>query len=364
MKKTKSILIILVFSLIIASSSLCLIFKQDEDISRWERRRLQQKPDFSVERVMTGTFAKEFATYLTDQFPLRDELRRLKAQIHFGLYRQKDNGGIYLSGGSASKIDPKINEGSVKHFLNRIDNVYSAYLKGTSCKSYYSIIPDKNYFLAESGGYAHLDYDELYRVLKKELSYMTEIDIRDKLTIEDYYNTDTHWKQECITDVADEIRKQMGLSLVDNYEEKTLGDFYGVYYGQSALPLSSDTIKYLTNKEIESCTVKNFEKGTEVKVYNESDYNNLDSYDFFLCGAVPMLEINNPKGEKGTELVIFRDSFGSSLTPLLISSYSKITLIDIRYIAPELIGDYVEFTNQDVLFIYSTLLVNSSSTLK
>ena len=40
------------------------------------------------------------------------------------------------------------------------------------------------------------------------------------------------------------------------------------------------------------------------------------------------------------------------------------TLVDTRYIAPALLGDYVDFTNCDVLFLYSTLVLNESSVLK
>jgi len=62
--------------------------------------------------------------------------------------------------------------------------------------------------------------------------------------------------------------------------------------------------------------------------------------------------------------VLFRDSFGSSLAPLLIEFYSKITLIDMRYINSNNYLEMIEFDNQDVLFLYSTLIVNNSSTLK
>ena len=64
------------------------------------------------------------------------------------------------------------------------------------------------------------------------------------------------------------------------------------------------------------------------------------------------------------ELVIFRDSFGSSLAPLFIEGYKKITLIDIRYIHPNMLSQFIEFNNQDVLFIYSTSVLNNSETLK
>ena len=61
--------------------------------------------------------------------------------------------------------------------------------------------------------------------------------------------------------------------------------------------------------------------------------------------------------------MIFRDSFGSSLAPLLIEGYEKITLVDIRYMHSNLLPNYIEFTDQDVLFLYSTMVLNSSSML-
>ena len=64
------------------------------------------------------------------------------------------------------------------------------------------------------------------------------------------------------------------------------------------------------------------------------------------------------------ELVVFRDSYGSSLAPLFIEGYKRITLIDIRYMHPNMIENFVKFNNQDVLFIYSTSVLNNSETLK
>ena len=42
----------------------------------------------------------------------------------------------------------------------------------------------------------------------------------------------------------------------------------------------------------------------------------------------------------------------------------QITVIDTRYINPSLLSDYVDFDSCDVLFLYSTLLLNDSYTLK
>ena len=62
--------------------------------------------------------------------------------------------------------------------------------------------------------------------------------------------------------------------------------------------------------------------------------------------------------------LIFRDSFGSSIVPLLVPFYKKITLVDLRYINMNLVNNYITFNNQDVLFLYSTLIVNNSFILK
>lgn len=89
-----------------------------------------------------------------------------------------------------------------------------------------------------------------------------------------------------------------------------------------------------------------------------------DPYEMFLNGADALLVIDNPKGEKERELIIFRDSFGSSLAPLLIESYSKITLVDTRYINSALLGEFIDFDDQDVLFIYSSGPLNNSLAMK
>ena len=201
--------------------------------------------------------------------------------------------------------------------------------------------------------------------MRNDLSYMTEIDIRDTLSTESFYYTDTHWRQEKITATADKIRKEMGMTPLGEFAEENAGDFYGVYYGQSALSLPAEPINYLRNEITDKATTYNYETEKEAPVYNKDKLTeSLDRYDLFLSGPCSLMDINNPSGEKGKQLIIIRDSYGSSLAPLLMSDYEKTVLIDTRYIAPELIGNYVDFENSDVLIMYSTMLVNSSSTIR
>ena len=84
----------------------------------------------------------------------------------------------------------------------------------------------------------------------------------------------------------------------------------------------------------------------------------------FLSGSLSLLTIENPNTRTDKKLIMFRDSFGSSIAPLLISGYSQITLVDIRYIHPDYLGQFVDFESCDVLFLYSTLVLNHSDTIK
>ena len=77
-----------------------------------------------------------------------------------------------------------------------------------------------------------------------------------------------------------------------------------------------------------------------------------------------LLTIENPNADTDRELVIFRDSFSSSLAPLLVPGYAKVTLADIRYLPSSQMGKYLTFTDQDVLFLYSAPVLNNSETLK
>jgi hypothetical protein len=77
--------------------------------------------------------------------------------------------------------------------------------------------------------------------------------------------------------------------------------------------------------------------------------------------------VDIPLNEDGKNLIMFRDSYGSSIAPLLLEGYSKIILIDSRYIHSNFIQNVISFENLeniDVLFIHSTTILNEASILK
>lgn len=342
---------------------LCIMvwFTPDSERSVSERRELKQMPELTWESVLSGRFMSNFEDYSLDQFPFRDTFRSFKALTAL----KSDNNDIYVADGVINSMDYPLNEDKLSYASNRFLNVYNMYLKDAGCRLFFSIIPDKNYFYAEENGYLAIDYDKLVNQMTAENDYMTYLDIFPYLAGESYYRTDTHWRQECLDEVADILLAGMGNPVETEYEEvQAEGDFYGVYYGQAALPFEPDKINYLTNAVIEGFEVYDYGNGKAIPVYDESQMGEDDPYELFLGGPSSLVTIDNPACDTGRHLIVFRDSFGSSLSPLLAQGYSKTTLIDIRYIQPAMLKNFVDFTDADVLFIYSTMVLNNSDTLK
>lgn len=363
--KTKNKVVTVVMFVFLVGLAVFCIFKTPGTFSDSERRALAQFPELSWKSIQSGEFMTEFEGYTLDQFPLRDKLRSLKAVCTFYLYGQKDNNDIYIADGYASKLEYPMKEESMDRAAQRFAHVYDKYLADNDTKVYFSIIPDKNYFLAEENGYLALNYNAFFSRMKENMAYAEYIDITDMLTTEDFYRTDTHWKQENLVPIAKELGTKMGTALTGEYEVKTLDNpFYGVYYGQSALPLPAEELKYLTSETLENCKVYDFQNNKETSVYDMEKAYGKDPYEMFLSGSLSLMTIENPTAVTEKELILFRDSFGSSIAPLLAEGYRKITLVDIRYIHPDMLGKYIEFDNQDVLFLYSTLVLNNGETIK
>ena len=173
-----------------------------------------------------------------------------------------------------------------------------------------------------------------------------------------------------VTQESDEIGIQLdGANSNDvqnmQYEVVKLNTpFYGVYYGQAALPVQPDALAYLDNDVLSECKVYDHENNREIPMYDLKLAEGRDGYEMYLSGALSVVAIENPNAGSEKELVIFRDSFGSSIAPLLVENYAKVTLIDIRYLNESMIGEFVDFSNQDVLFLYSTSVLNNESSFR
>lgn len=358
-----AIICIMFFALILIIPILFFIFP-DRDISLSERRRLQQAPNMTAHSVFSGKWQSDLEAYAPDQFPMRDSMRAIKAAANFAVLGRLDNNGLFSLEGSLCKLDYPLNESQVLLGTKKLNEIKNKYLSGSRC--WFSVIPDKGYFAGDGSiPYPAMDYLRLRSLLEENIEDMEYIHLFPSLSLSDYYLTDAHWQQHRLQPVTDSLAAAMGFThpMLSDYEENTLAGFSGVYAGQWALPVSDEDMIYLTDSSTQSAVVYDWEEKAEFPVYRPEKFTGTDPYDLYLGGARALLEITTGAGT-GRELLLFRDSFGSSLAPLLLHAYDKVTLIDLRYIPASRLPEYISFHGQDALFLYSAPVWNNSSMLR
>lgn len=296
-----------------------------------------------------------------DNFYQRETFRKLKTSVELDVFKKQDVNKIYKYNDFLVQQIYPLDEKSVTNLTNKINYIKDSYLKETN-KIYYSIIPDKNYYT--DNNHLKLDYDKMKQIMQNNLKNLQYIDIFQDLGLDSYYYTDSHWKQEKLQNVAKTIAQNMNFNISENYNEQKITTFKGVYAGQLPINTKEDEIRILINNTIGYANVYNYETKEQGEIYNFKKLNGYDKYDIYLSGATPLIEISNSNNKENKTLIIFRDSYASSLAPLLTEGYSKITLVDTRYISPKILNEYVDFENADILFLYSTLVINSSMALK
>ena len=162
--------------------------------------------------------------------------------------------------------------------------------------------------------------------------------------------------------MRNKLSKEMNFNITNNYSFKRISDFNGTYSSRIVRKDIKDEIYILDN--VNDINVYNYETNGYEKVYDLIKLNSLDKYNVYLSGSVSLLKIESMNTDSAKDLIVFRDSYGSSLIPLMMNGYKSITVVDTRYISPSMLSNYIDFNNKDILFLYSTLLINDSFTLK
>ncbi|MCL1793620.1 MAG: DHHW family protein [Oscillospiraceae bacterium] len=354
------------FTLLIGGAFFLNLFMPKAEVLQSERRKPAAFPKLSADNLLSSEFMDGFAGYASDNFAFREQLRTVRAFCVFDVFLQTDKSGLYKDLAVGAGKFEKIDETSMRKAAEKIKKLCALF---PDLDVYYSFVPDKSAYASKY--YPGFDPKTAASVLAETLGEIVFIDLSGALSADVFYKTDLHWDQSKIIEAAKTLALAMGFSdrLETGFEKNIAGNFNGAYTGQLALPQPPDEMAYLTNETLEKATAKYFDpaqNGWETgAIYDVQAAIGRDPYDLFLKGAKPLITIENPSAKTSRQLYLFRDSFGSSLAPLLVSAYAKITLIDMRYIDSRLLEEYVGFAeeNADVLFLYSSQILNNSEIL-
>ncbi|MDD3429403.1 MAG: hypothetical protein PHG02_05295 [Oscillospiraceae bacterium] len=276
-----------------------------------------------------------------------------------------DKNGLYAIQGYWFDVLSPLDEASAKKFAQKINYLQSTYL-AENPNVFFALVPDKGYFVKDVG-YPTLDYTKLLSLLQSEIDpHVTSVSLLDKLQLSDYYQTDTHWRQDKLDGVMQALASAMDFSWDETrYTPHVRQDFVGALQKRTEKAMPPEELIYLTSESIDSATVENYQKPDFTDVYDLQLLDTTNAYDVYLSGVSPLITVYSPHASTTRELVIFRDSYASSLAPLFLDTYRTVTLIDLRFMDSRTLTEYITFSpEQDILFLYSTWVVNNSAMLR
>lgn len=177
-----------------------------------------------------------------------------------------------------------------------------------------------------------------------------------------YYRTDHHWTSLGAFYAYQAAAKSLNYSAcgLNSFNIETASrDFRGTLYSKTLDDgITPDIMEYYYLSSGEPTVKMTSRNDREVNVYDSlyvREYlDQKDKYSSYTGSNVPLLTIETSI-DNGKSLLLIKDSYAHSLAPFLSKHYSKITMVDMRYINMGLNGliDMDEFT--EVMFMYNVI---------
>ena len=370
-----SIIMIWLFCLVIFGMSGLHILTDDRSFSEGENRVLASFPKLTISTLTDGSFMKDFETYLTDQFPFRDSIISAKTVADRILGKNEENGVYigkegYLFDSQTPFVKEKVKEISkaVKGFRNKHTNLETAFVLAPNSSYVYSELLPK-----------YLELPQQNRQINNIRKQIASDDIlspsaasllkKNAEKTQLYYKTDHHWTTRGAYLIFKEICLQWGFETSKKEIDKKF-DFFEVSTTFEGTLASTSGVHGTTDK-IEICVPKNSE-GTYVAYFESSGektaslffadkLKNKNQYEVFLGGNYDKVIISTVS-PSNKSLLLIKDSYANCMIPMLTPYFSKIVVIDPRYLTDSLdsIIKENEFTHMLYLYNLNTLLEDNS----
>ena len=370
-----SLIMIWFFCLIIFGVSGLHIATEDSKFSESENRVLGEFPKLSVATIADGSFMRDFETYLTDQFPFRDGIISLKTLADRIVGKNEEN-GVYI-GKDGFLFDSQTPLDS-KHIKEIGKAVLAFKEKHSDLETAFILAPNSTYVYSEYlPEYLELpDQRWLIRAVHKQIDDKTILwpaaaNILKKNASEAqlYYKTDHHWttrgayllfKEICLGWELEEsskaIDKRFKFYEVSNTFEGTLASTSGVHS-------TKDRVEICLPKKSEGTYVVNFESSGEktASLFFKDKLQQKNQYEVFMGGNYDKVIISTVS-QSGRSLLLIKDSYANCMIPMLTPYFSKIVVIDPRYLTDSLDSIVKENDFSHMLYLYNinTLLEDNS----
>lgn len=342
----------------------------DKKINEIENKILTQLPIPSIDKIINGSFMKNFDNYSSDQFPSRTEFIKLKNLYSYSMgIREYRDIYVGINGRLMEKFifNKEMVDNNISQVIQFSSYLYDKYeipstimVIPTSIAFYDDELP--KYAVTDSQKYVLNYINNQFENNKNSNSYTNFYSPYEVLNSNKdkyiYFNTDHHWTQLG----AMLAYKDFYGEVSGDYSE-VAKDFYGTYYSKAILPqIKGDTIYSFddyNNFKINMDFNKNYNT-----LYAKDKLSGKNKYQYFLHGdpAIAVIEGNTNNTD---EVLVLKDSYAHNFIPFLTSKYKKIHVVDPRYYKLD-IDDYIKNNEKikEVLFFNNISTFNSSLLFK
>ncbi len=366
----------------------------DAEYSEAENRSLAQRPEFTVENLISGQFTADFADYMADQFPLRDVFVGIKAASETLQLKGQNNNTIIADDGYLVARSDYPSESVLNANLSSAAKFQAACdEKGINCIGAFA--PRKIDACEElvPSVYGSHYSDRIWNILDEtsEKYSLEYINLRDYLRGLDtnglYYKSDHHWTSKGAYEAYAHIIESFGETAysADDFEIETVTDsFYGTTWSAAGVKWApADTIEYYryegdgdftmrildksnTFEGYDGCTYETDEDGNTYATFSgfyvKEFLEKKDKYASFIGGNFGYTEITLD-GEDRETMLIVKDSFSHSMVPFLARHYNLV-LVDLRYYSQSMIELCEARGIENVLMLYNMETLCEANYLK
>ena len=368
-KKTMAMLFLVMLGVI------CLVnlFSKDKEYSEKENRMLQQKPEISLYGIESGRWMKEYESYRSDQFVGRNFWVSLKTKVDL-LAGKRESNGVFK--GKDSYLLEDIKEPDQEQLSQNLEAIKEFESGYQNVPFYVMLVPNAANVLSDKlPPFAVVeDQKQIFDDIQNELDeYIHWVDVSQILKKHKseviYYHTDHHWTTLGAYYAFQELAASMELDISKISTMKpyaVTNDFNGTLSATSGYETGYEEPIYIyASEQTEDMpeVVVNYvnEKKKTATLYDTSKLEEKDKYAVFLGGNYPLIDIRTT-ADTTDRLLLIKDSYANCMIPMLTPFFSKIVVIDPRYLSDNLSDIMKEYTFTHILFLYNlnTFLADNS----
>ena len=340
--------------------------------STYENRKLQQKPEISVQAVRTGSYMKEYEEYVSDQILGRNSYIAIKSATDKALGKKEIN-GVYLAT-DGTLIEKHTEEFSTQNIEKTLEGLQKLerLLQGKSRSFQVLLAPTAdNVYSEKLPAYAEVFPEEaLWRQFRDACGKNTVFPdvfspLRSHAEEYIYYGTDHHWTTLGSYYAYQTWAAENNVTAVSYNTDKVSETFHGTLHSKTNLSgLPFDIIEAYAYEGMRE-VYYDLSETPEYSLYAEKYLSGKNQYGYFLDDNHMLIEIRNTsykkestdreRKNKGTSLFIIKDSFANCMVPYLSEHYETIYILDLRYYKgklTQLLDRYVT-KDTDVLILYN-----------